>query len=137
MARGALTYSLCCSPGVACGLSWAVCRVWARINSDIAFLRLILGTRVPSRKRVPQPRAASKARGFAREVWFRSHGCGTAQARSAHLLYGKRLLAGALGVLIGIVSLAVDPGHRYRGHRASSLVTVSKRQPRKRFQKNR
>ena len=35
-----------------------------------------------------------------------------AQARSARLLYGHRLLAGALGVLVGFVSLAVDPVHR-------------------------
>ena len=38
-----------------------------------------------------------------------------AQARSARLLYGHRLLAGALGVLVGVVSLAVDPGV-HRGH---------------------
>ena len=35
-----------------------------------------------------------------------------AQARSARLLGGHRLLAGALGVLVGFVSLAVDPVHR-------------------------
>ena len=38
-----------------------------------------------------------------------------AQARSARLLHCHRLLAGALGVLVGFVSLAVDPVHR--GHR--------------------
>ena len=35
-----------------------------------------------------------------------------AQARSARLLYGHRLLAGALGVFVGLVSRAVDPVHR-------------------------
>ena len=35
-----------------------------------------------------------------------------AQARSARLLRGHRLLAGALEVLVGLVSLAVDPVHR-------------------------
>ena len=37
-----------------------------------------------------------------------------AQARSARLLHDHRLLAGALGVLVGLVSLAVDPVHRGR-----------------------
>ena len=44
-----------------------------------------------------------------------------AQARSARLLHCHRLLAGALGVLVGLVSRAVDPVHRGRG--ASKIQT--------------
>ena len=60
---------------------------------------------------------------------FKPHACGTG-TRSARLLHGHHLLEGVLGVLVGLVGLAVvhrDPARRYLGPASSPHSSVKRR----------